>query len=210
MIELLYQDNDIVVCIKPSGVLSAADMSGKRNIPEMLAEQLSVNEVFPVHRLDKEVRGIMVFALNKTSAARLSADMANNERFIKRYIAVVSGCPQDETGVFEDLLFKDSAKNKSFVVKKLRRGVKSAKLEYKVLESAHNKTLVEIRLFTGRTHQIRVQFASRGMPILGDRKYGGAENDKGIALYSYALEFYHPTTGEKLKFSKDLKIDDLI
>lgn len=198
--EILFKDEHIVVCIKPSGVLSAKDASGKPNMTDLLAEELNCENVYPIHRLDREVSGVMVFALTSSAAARLSSDAADHTRFVKEYMAVVKGCPNEPAGIFEDLLFKDSSKNKSYVVKKMRRGVKKAKLSYEVLENADDKTLVKVRLFTGRTHQIRVQFASRKMPIVGDRKYGGTSDENGIALYSVGISFHHPETNELLTF----------
>ena len=200
--QIIYKDNEIVVCVKPSGVLSAKDASGKPNMTDLLADELGANIVYPVHRLDKEVSGLMVFALTASSSAKLSADVSDHTRFQKEYLALVSGCPEQDKGIFEDLLFKDSSKNKVYVVKKLRKGVKKAKLEYEVLNKSDDKTLARVRLFTGRTHQIRVQFASRKMPIIGDRKYGGKPNENGIELYSCRLSFYHPETQEYLTFEK--------
>ena len=198
--EFLYKDEHIVVCIKPSGLLSAKDASGKANMPSVIAEELGIKEVYPVHRLDKEVSGVMVFALTSKAAAKLSADVSDHSKFVKEYLALVGGTPKEAEGVFEDLLFKDSSKNKTFVVKKERRGVKKAKLEYKTVDVIGGKALVRVKLHTGRTHQIRVQFSSRGMPIVGDRKYGGENCDNGIMLFSVKLSFAHPITNEKLSF----------
>ena len=198
--ELLFSDEHIVICIKPSGVLSVKDTSGKANMQDMLAEQLNVREVYPVHRLDREVSGVMVYALSSLAAAKLSAQVSDHNRFIKEYIALVEGKPLADEGVFEDLLFKDSRKNKTFVVKKERKGVKKAKLSYKVISYNGAESLIKVRLYTGRTHQIRVQFASRKMPIVGDRKYGGRANERGIELYSARLSFMHPCTGQIMNF----------
>ena len=208
--DILYKDSHIVVCIKPSGLLSAKDSSENANMQDVLASELDVPEVYPVHRLDKEVSGVMVYALNKASAAKLSADVSNKERFKKGYYAVVQGKPNDQSGVFEDLLFKDTKKSKSFVVNKMRKGVKTAKLEYEVLNTKEDFSLVKVILHTGRTHQIRVQFASRKMALVGDRKYGGIKNEKGIALKSVSLDFYHPKTNEFMHFEKIPKINDMI
>jgi 23S rRNA pseudouridine1911/1915/1917 synthase len=152
----------------------------------------------------------MVFALSQFAAAKLSADAADHTKFRKEYVAVVSGKPDEEAGIFEDFLFKDSSKNKTYVVKKERRGVKKAKLWYKTVAELEDNTFVRVKLFTGRTHQIRVQFASRKMPVLGDRKYGGLETGKGIALRSVLLEFKHPISGETLRFEKVPDINELI
>ncbi|MBE6782045.1 MAG: RluA family pseudouridine synthase [Ruminococcaceae bacterium] len=204
--EILYKDSDLVVCYKPSGVLSAKDLSGKTSMPDLLKEELDCKEVYPVHRLDKEVSGLMVYALSSQSASKLSS---KTDDFNKEYIALVSGCPSENEGIFEDLLFKDSSKNKTFVVKKERRGVKKAKLSYTVAKKLGDYTLVRIKLFTGRTHQIRVQFSSRGMSILGDRKYGGKPSDKGIALRSVYLSFIHPTTNKRMTFEQIPEISEL-
>lgn len=208
--EILYKDNHIVVCVKPSGLLSAKDSSGSANMQDVLSGELNTAEIYPVHRLDKDVSGVMVYALSKFAAAKLSADAGNKERFKKIYYAVVSGNIKEDNGVFEDLLFKDTKRSKSFVVSKMRKGVKSAKLEYEVLERLSECSLVKIFLHTGRTHQIRVQFASRKMPLIGDRKYGGANNKQGIALRSVSVSFYHPKTNEFMHFEKIPKINDMI
>lgn len=200
MIEVLYRDDDIVVLVKPSGILSTADASGGSSLPELIKKDLGVSEVFPIHRLDREVSGLMVYALSKKAAADLSAQATDHTKFVKEYLAFVEGSPEDDNGVFEDLLFKDSARNKTYVVKRERRGVKKAKLSYTVLERFNTETLVRVKLYTGRTHQIRVQFASRKMPIFGDRKYGGSPKDDGIALYSVALSFTHPANRKPMFF----------
>ena len=202
MIEIIYKDEDLIVCVKPHGILSVADSSNKENLMSLITQELSDGEnknLCPVHRLDRETAGVMVFARNTKSAAILSEDISNHTDFKKEYLLVVKGCPQDDDGVFEDLLFKDSSKNKVYVVKNNRKGVKYAKLQYKVLNKYEGMTLIKVRLFTGRTHQIRVQFASRGMSIIGDRKYGG-EKYPILALYSHSITFRQPTTKEVLSF----------
>ena len=198
--ELIFCDEHIVVCIKPSGVLSTRDASGKANMQDLLVKQLNVNDVYPIHRLDREVSGVMVYALSSVSAARLSAEVTNHQHFIKEYVAIIEGKPENDEDTLEDLLFKDSSKNKTFVVKKETRGVKRAKLTYKLIVTDGKDSVVRVRLFTGRTHQIRVQFASRKLPIVGDRKYGGRANECGIELYSVRLCFKHPISGETLNF----------
>ncbi len=206
--EILFSDSHIVVCIKPAGVLSAKDSSGKSNMQDLLGQELNLSEIYPIHRLDREVSGVMVYALTKEAAAKLSAQVSDHNKFVKEYLALVEGTPDQTEGIYTDLLFKDSSKNKTFVVKKERRGVKKAKLEYKVVSSKDALTLVRIRLYTGRTHQIRVQFSSRKTPISGDRKYGGGSNDKGIQLYSVKISFKHPISGQKIVFEeipKDIK-----
>ncbi len=151
----------------------------------MLREQCNT-DIFTLHRLDVNVGGLMVYAKNKHTAAELSKVISEG-RMIKEYVALVHGTPE-ESGVYEDLLFKDSGKNKVFVVKKIRRGVKSAKLEYKRLTTG-DTSLVHIRLYTGRSHQIRVQFASRGFPLVGDHKYGSRSEEVNPMLYSCRLTF---------------------
>ena len=198
-IQILHQDKDIVVCIKPCGI-SSQNTEQKDGLPDRLSELLGKNYVATLHRLDTGVSGVMVYALNPKSAAFLSREISEN-RFKKHYIARVYGKPEQNEGVFEDLLFKDSKKNKSFVVKNERKGVKKAKLSYKVIESDDTTSLVEILLHTGRSHQIRVQFSSRGMPLVGDGKYGAKDNEKNIALTSTKLEFVHPSSKELVCFT---------
>lgn len=201
MIELLYKDSDILVCIKPEGLLSAKDSSGKANMEDVLKSENSLAEIYPIHRLDREVQGVMVYALNKSAAAGLSRDISDHNLFIKKYLAVVKGCPQKDSETLEDLLFKDSSKNKSYVVKRERKGVKKAKLEYTLIATDKVKSLLSIRLFTGRTHQIRVQLSHRNMSIFGDKKYGG-EPYQSLALFCESLSFIHPTTKERMTFTK--------
>lgn len=200
--KLLFCDEHIVVCVKPSGVLSTRDTSGKENMQDLLLNELKVRDVYPIHRLDREVSGVMVYALSSVAAAKLSECVADHQKFVKEYMAIIDGRPESDEGVLEDLLFKDSSKNKTFVVKKERRGVKKAKLAYNVVGTIGQDSVVRVRLFTGRTHQIRVQFASRKMPIVGDRKYGGRACENGIELYSVRLSFKHPLSGELLDFEE--------
>lgn len=178
--KILYSDKDMVVIIKPVG------LDSEREVPERLKEQIG-GTLFTVHRLDKNVGGVMVYARNKVTAAALSKIIQQGE-MIKEYVAKVHNTPP-ESGVLEDLLFKDSRKNKVFVVKRERKGVKQAKLEYKLIRNYEETSLVRIRLYTGRSHQIRVQFASRGFPLVGDRKYGARDNAASPMLYSCKLEF---------------------
>ena len=200
MIEILYRDQHIVVCIKPVGVLSQ-EGSG-RDMPSILKEQLGVEIVYPVHRLDKAVSGVMVYAISAVAAAGLSR--AVQERTLEKiYLAVLRGIPQEEEGTLEDLLFHDKTKNKTYVVQRSRKGVKPAKLSYQTLETAEDRTLVRVLLHTGRTHQIRVQFASRKLPLVGDGRYGGKDASSVLGLWSAALRFRHPVTGEAMVFSKE-------
>ena len=198
MFEVLYSDKDIAVIIKPSGVVSE---DGEGSVCALIREALSVKDVYPIHRLDREVTGVMVYALNKKAAAALSRAVTENA-LKKVYLAVVHGTPEEESGVFCDLLFKDSKKNKSYVVKRERKGVRYAELSYETLKSDGEKSLVKIELHTGRSHQIRVQFSSRKMPLFGDRKYGGADSERQIALFSHSLTFPHPN-GDVMTFTKE-------
>ena len=187
--EFLYWDTDIAVCVKPVGLDSEHD------VPAAITAQLG-GEVFPIHRLDLNVGGVMIYARNKKAAADLSAIISRQE-MVKEYVAMVRGTPPQKA-TWEDLLFKDSGKNKVFVVKKRRKGVKDAKLSFACLE-AGEQSLVQVRLYTGRSHQIRVQFASRGYPLLGDGKYGAKDNVKAPMLFCARLTF--PYKGETWQFS---------
>ena len=186
--EILYSDHDIAVCVKPVGLNSEAE------VPAALTEALG-GEFFTVHRLDQNVGGVMVYALNKAAAAELSRAIQSGE-MVKEYLALVHGTPPD-SGLLEDLLWKDSSKNKVFVVKRERKGVKKALLEYKTLQKGET-SLVRIRLHTGRSHQIRVQFARRGFPLLGDHKYGARDSFSAPFLFSCKLTF--PLKGKVLTF----------
>ena len=174
--EILYSDRDLTVCIKPVG------LDSEMEVPHGLKEQLG-GEIFPLHRLDKNVGGVMVYARTKAAAAALSKAIQNGE-MVKEYVAKVHGEPP-ESGILTDLLFKDSRKNKVFVVKKSRAGVKEAKLRYRHL----GEGLVHVRLFTGRSHQIRVQFSSRGFPLVGDHKYGSRASETEPMLFSCRITF---------------------
>ncbi len=201
-LNILYEDNDIFVIEKPIGVLSESSPKGEKGIIDLLQEENSIN-LFLLHRLDKDVGGVMVFAKNKNAASRLSTDIQNRV-LQKTYLCVTAGTPKEKSGIYEDLLFKDSKKNKSFVVKRERKGVRKASLEYEVLKEAENKALVRVFLHTGRTHQIRVQFSSRKTPLCGDTRYGGKnENTNKIALHSHKIRLIHPTTKKEMIFESN-------
>ncbi|MGM9662345.1 MAG: RluA family pseudouridine synthase [Oscillospiraceae bacterium] len=190
--EMLTCDRDLVLCVKPFGVLSEGE--GEGTMPALLRARLG-GEIYPVHRLDRETGGCMVYARTKAAAGKLSA-LAAERRMEKEYLTVVRGRPTEESGTLRDLLFRDAAKNKTFVVQRLRRGVREAELSYRVEESVETEagtfSLLSVRLQTGRTHQIRVQFASRGMPVVGDKRYGSREKPPHLALWSRRLAFPHP------------------
>lgn len=188
--EILFSDPQIVVCIKPVG------QDSEHQVPDLLRQELG-GEIFPLHRLDKNVGGVMICARTKKAAADFSR-LIQDGALIKEYVALVHGTPP-ETGDWEDLLFKDSRKNKVFVVKRQRVGVKKARLEYNRLTQG-DTSLVRVRLHTGRSHQIRVQFASRGFPLVGDRKYGGKADFPAPMLYSCCITF--PYKGETRRFEK--------
>ena len=188
--EILYSDKQIAVCVKPVGLDSESE------VPAALIEQLG-GESFPIHRLDKNVGGVMVYARTKQAAASLSKAVQEGT-MVKEYVAMVHGTPP-EAGDWEDLLWKDSKKNKVFVVKRQRAGVKKARLEFKRLSSGET-SLVHVRLHTGRSHQIRVQFSSRGFPLVGDHKYGSRDERTEPMLFSCRISF--PYQGETRVFEK--------
>ena len=186
--DILYSDKHIAVIIKPVGLDSETE------VPAALKETLG-GEVFPIHRLDKNVGGVMIYARTKQAAAALSKAVQEGT-MVKEYVAMVHGNPP-ESGDWTDLLFKDSSKNKVFVVKKERNGVKKARREFKTL-TAGEDSLVRIRLHTGRSHQIRVQFSSRGFPLVGDHKYGSRDEKTAPMLFSCCISF--PWKGEIKRF----------
>lgn len=197
MINILYDDAHICVCEKPVGVDSEKDMT------KLLSSQLEC-EIYPVHRLDKAVGGLMVYTKTKRSASALS-EAVRERALIKEYYCIVSGVPEKEADTLEDLLYRDARSGKTFVVTRSRKGVKDAKLDYKLISTKKSQvgtlSLLRVRLHTGRTHQIRVQFASRKLPLLGDRRYGGNKASKNIALFSCQLGFCHPITKAPIEFS---------
>ena len=174
--EILYSDKDLAVCVKPVG------LDAESEVPAALQRALG-GDIYTLHRLDKNVGGVMVYARSKIAAASLSKAIQDGD-MTKEYVAKVHGTPP-ESGMLTDLLFKDSRKNKVFVVKKPRTGVKEAKLQYRHLGDG----LVHVRLFTGRSHQIRVQFSSRGFPLVGDHKYGSRAEETAPMLFSCRVTF---------------------
>lgn len=197
--DIVYQDDDIVVCVKPARVLSTDEPGG---LPELLRAELGIQDIRTVHRLDRVVSGLMVLARNSRAASELSRQI-REEEFEKEYLAVVHGSPEDDAGRFYDLLARDKARKMTMVVSAAGKGVQEASLRYRVLKSGRSLSLVRIRLETGRTHQIRVQFSSRGMPLVGERKYAVQDDECEIALWSYRLAFRHPRSGEEMEFIKN-------
>ncbi len=197
-IEILYADAFLVVCLKPPGVLSESG-----GMPELLQMQLG-GDFFCVHRLDKPTGGVMVYARTREVAAALSTAFAEGETE-KRYLALAQGVPKEKSGSFRDLLYHDAARGKSFVVQRPRRGVKEALLDYELLGTAEYEgrtlSLLRIALHTGRSHQIRVQLASRGMPLVGDGRYGSALRSLPLGLWAECLCFPHPQDGRELHFT---------
>jgi 23S rRNA pseudouridine1911/1915/1917 synthase len=202
-IKILYCDRSVLVCHKPAGLLSEGD--AKDSLPHLLQEQLSGEgesngAIFPVHRLDRETEGVMVFARTQKAAASLSRAITE-QQLKKEYLAILCGIPQESAATLTDLLFFDRARNKSFVVNRERKGVKKASLDYTVWQTQAPYSLLHVRLHTGRTHQIRVQFASRKLPLRGDRKYGAPAEQCPLMLCAYHLQFPHPDTNEIMSFT---------
>ena len=197
MPKILYEDPHLLLIEKPVGIPSQ-EADG-----DCLPRQL-MDRGYPVkvvHRLDKPTGGVMVYARTDKAAAKLSTLVGQHDHFQKEYLAVVQGVPAETEGNYTDLLYHDIRKNKSYVVDRQRKGVREAKLDFVVLESINTDegvfSLIRVRLHTGRTHQIRVQFSSRKMPLYGDSRYGGV---KGVhlGLWSHRLTLPHPITGESL------------
>lgn len=199
MMELVYVDDDILVCLKPARVLSTDEPGG---VPDLAREALGdpSADVRTVHRLDRVVSGLMVLARNAKAASELSRQI-REEKFKKEYLAVIHGCPPENSGTLRDLLGRDKARKMTFVAPEPAKGVQEAVLDYVLLNRGDNMSRVRIRLHTGRTHQIRVQFASRGMPLIGERKYSELNDPCEIALWSHRIAFTHPKTGEKMEFT---------
>ena len=197
MLDILYCDDALCVAVKPDGVLSTDEPGG---MPELVREALGGGCVRTVHRLDRVVSGLMVLARSPESASALSAQI-RDQSFGKDYLAVVHGVPEAKAGTYTDLLLRNKAERKTYVVHHLEKGVQEAILDYELLGTAEGLSLVHITLRTGRTHQIRAQFSSRGLPLVGDRKYSLLDDGCPIALWSHALTFTHPVTGAPMAFS---------
>ena len=199
MTPVLFQDESVLVCVKSPGLLSGAERSPASGVPALPAalERDLGCAVYPVHRLDRAAGGLMLWGKTRRAAAALSGAMRERE-VLKEYLCIVRGRPAEDSGTYRDLLLHDQTRNKSFVVDRMRRGVREASLSYRVLGEREGRSLLLVRLHTGRTHQIRVQFASRKTPLAGDGKYGGGAGQ--LALWSVHLAFPHPDSGERLSF----------
>ena len=224
-LEIIYEDNDIILCHKPAGVATQTKRLGQQDMESLLKNYRAKKGEPPyigiVHRLDQPVEGIMVFAKNQKAAASLSKQI--QQKIIGKYYYAVSACkPQKESGVLEHYLITDKKTNFTQVVEaNSEKDTKFAKLEYRVVQTTEEKTLFDIKLHTGRQHQIRVQMAYMGCPLIGDEKYGvnlqileNESTDEGmllnrnnlhrknnLALCSYCLQFQHPTTKKMMDFS---------
>ena len=195
---LLFKDDSLVVCLKPVGISSESP-----GLPDMIRNQEGF-PVFPVHRLDQTTGGVCVLARSSSVCTEMQR-LFQLDQVIKEYLAVVSGTPDTDSGLFYDLLYHDQRTNKTFVVDKMRKGVKDASCEWSVLETVDSPdgriSLVRIRLHSGRTHQIRIQFASRKMPLVGDRRYGSRIRASVPALWSARICFPHPLSDQTIDVS---------
>ena len=198
-IHIYFENDSILICEKPAGVSSEDG-----GLPDLLCKQRGIDKLYTVHRLDKVVTGGILYAKTKEAASSVSSQITDGI-FHKTYIAAAEGTIENGAGTWEDLLFYDRKQGKSYVVQRERHGAKRAVMNYQVLgdfktDSGKTVSFIELELLTGRTHQIRVQLASRKHPVMGDRRYGSKEKIKGIALRSYKMEFKDPDTGEARKF----------
>ena len=204
---ILYEDNHIIVVLKPQMVACCGDDSKDENLLDMIKEYVKVKYNKPgnvyiglIHRLDRPTGGVMVYAKTSKAASRLSEGMRNGE-FEKKYLTVLCGSLSEQRGTLNNYLKKNTVNNMVYICTETEEGAKLATLDYKVLEDKMKYTLVEVRLHTGRTHQIRVQMSGISHPVFGDMRYGGALAQKGkLALWAYSLSFLHPITKERMKF----------
>lgn len=195
--DICWMDRDVIVCVKPAGILSTDEPGG---VPDLLREKLGdpAADIRTVHRLDRAVSGLMLLARGKEAASALSRQIREGG-FEKEYLAVVHGMPP-KNGELRDFLLRDKARKMTFVVSEVAKGVQEAVLDYEVRGRGEDMSLVRIRLHTGRTHQIRIQFASRGFPLYGERKYCPDPDDCPLALWSHRIVFIHPTTDSRMCF----------
>ncbi|MBR6421127.1 RluA family pseudouridine synthase [bacterium] len=209
--EIIYEDNHLLVVVKPQGIPVQKAESSNDDFQSLLKDYLKRKYDKPgnvflgiVHRLDQPVGGVMVFAKTSKAASRLSEEIRQN-LWKKQYLAVVDGIPREKKAVMEDYLVKNEEKNEVYVSKKGDPKAKFARLSYETLESKNGRSLLEITLETGRAHQIRVQLSSRSLPIVNDHKYNkNSKNISDIALWAYSVEIIHPVTKENLVFTKEM------
>lgn len=207
-LKVLYEDNQIIVVLKPQNLPTQGDSSGDESLLDLVKQYIKEKYEKPgeafiglVHRLDRPTGGVMVFARTSKAAARL-AEQLKDGSFEKKYLAVVVGTPRDRQARLTNYLMKDEKNNLVTVVPAAYEGAKKAELSYKVLESTQKVSLVDIKLHTGRSHQARVQMKHIGTPIFGDARYGGDTLAKGhnLALWAYELRFYHPVSKTPMVF----------
>ena len=205
-LNVLYEDNHIIVVEKPAGIPTQSDSTGDVDMYNLVKEYIRVKYNKPgnvfvgiVHRLDRPVGGVMVFARTSKGASRLS-EQIRNRSFRKVYLAMLDGVPKQDEARLENYLWKDEKKNQVFVVNEAHKDGKKAVLDYKVLRKEGKRTLVRVELHTGRSHQIRVQFANIGCSLVGDSKYGKSVGKSEVMLFSHLIGFQHPTTKEEMEF----------
>ncbi len=204
---ILHEDNHIIVVLKPQNIPSCEDSSGDKDLLNMIKDYIKVTYNKPgnvylglVHRLDRPTGGVMVFAKSSKAAARLSEQIQNGD-FEKRYFAVLAGVPKEEKATLTHYMKKNAVNNMVYVCPATVQGAKFAELEYEVLDKKDELSLVDVRLHTGRSHQIRVQMNAIGCPVYGDMRYGGEKAKKGyLALWAYYLSFTHPVSKERMVF----------
>ena len=207
-LKVIFEDNHIIVVEKPVNIPSQADKTGDEDMLTIIKKYLIKKYNKPgdaylglVHRLDRPTGGVMVFAKTSKAASRLS-EQVREKKFEKEYLVIVDGKLEKETGIFEDYMIKNEQKNVSKIVDSKTKNAKIAKLEYKVIKynEETNLSVVKVKLYTGRHHQIRVQFASRNHSVYGDQKYGTRGRGKQLCLWAYKLSFFHPISKEKMTF----------
>ncbi len=204
---ILYEDNHIIVVLKPQNVPTCGDESGDDSLLEAVRRYIKEKYEKPgnvyvglVHRLDRPTGGVMVFAKTSKAASRLAEQMRSGD-FEKKYLAVLAAVPKEESGKLVNYLKKNPVNNMVYLCPQTTDGAKMASLEYRVLEEKGGCALTEVKLHTGRTHQIRVQMAGIGCPVYGDMRYGGENAKKGfLALWAYSLCFTHPVSKERMRF----------
>ena len=203
ILEVMYEDEDVIVCYKPAGVATQSQDVKRQHMVSLVKNYRCAKEEEPyvgvVHRLDQPVEGILVFGKNAASTAILSKEL-KERAFAKYYYAIVTRENIPEEGVLEDYVVKDGRKSRAMIVKENNPRAKKARLSYEVVDKKDDRSLLKIKLDTGRFHQIRVQLASRTAPILGDVKYGGSRTGNPLCLCAYRLQFNHPVTEEGMRF----------